>query len=164
MFQEKMRNLHDDNEARSLLKRIIELDSRQFYHAFCKPLPELEFASTYCVCGFCRDDMREKHPSKKFCCGEIPCVTTSSHFRAFCLNSSVIQSSMPQYAFYHAEREVEYKSSKFRNTAFRHFVLWKFGKLGKYIRQCPPTCVRVAIRYKFPSINGEYNGFEATPK
>ena len=145
------------------MESIIKYNPRQIYHVFSKPLPELEFASSYCVCGFCRDDMREKYPSKKICCGQSPCVTTSTHFRAFCLNSDILQTSMPQYTYYNVDGELEFKASKFRHTAFRHFILWNFGKLGKFIRQCPPTCVRVAIRYKFPSLDGDYNGFEATP-
>ena len=49
---------------------------------------------------------------------------------------------------------------RYRYIAYRQFVRWIFGVLGKNIRVPIPSCVVTAIRVKFPVEAGEsFEGF-----
>jgi hypothetical protein len=47
----------------------------------------------------------------------------------------------------------------YRFTAYKQFIFWIHGFLGKKVRRVVSTCVVKLIRKKFPSENGEYVGF-----
>ena len=47
---------------------------------------------------------------------------------------------------------------RYRYVAYRQFVRWIMGWLGKDIRIVLPSCIVIKIREEFPS--GTYKGFE----
>lgn len=49
---------------------------------------------------------------------------------------------------------------KFRYVAYRQFVRWCWGFLGKNNRTPLPACVMSRIRNAFPANDGQYKNFE----
>ncbi|XP_043246544.1 P2X purinoceptor 7-like [Amphibalanus amphitrite] len=68
---------------------------------------------------------------------------------------------------YHGERaatnlnldQAEALNRAMRWHAYRNFILWWWGSLGRVNRQRMPSCVLWAIRDAFPSPTGQYVGF-----
>ncbi|XP_068699380.1 uncharacterized protein [Montipora foliosa] len=52
-------------------------------------------------------------------------------------------------------------SRAFRKTAYRHFIIDKYGYLGKNKRKVCPSCCVLAIRRYYPSPTGVYMGFRS---
>ena len=46
-----------------------------------------------------------------------------------------------------------------RYTAYRQYILWVWGKLGRRNRKVIPSCIVRKIRDRFPDPNGNYTGF-----
>jgi len=47
----------------------------------------------------------------------------------------------------------------FRLAAYRQFTWWTHNRLGHRVRRVIPSCVVLAIRRKFPAVEGHYVGF-----
>ena len=47
----------------------------------------------------------------------------------------------------------------FRLAAYRQFTWWTHNRLGHRVRRVIPSCVVMAIRRKFPDVEGHYVGF-----
>lgn len=50
-------------------------------------------------------------------------------------------------------------SSQYRYLAYRSFVSWCWGFLGRRVRVVLPACVVLRIRAEFPDAQGQYVGF-----
>jgi len=50
-------------------------------------------------------------------------------------------------------------SRRFRYLAYRQFVAWCWGFLGRRIRVVIPACVVLRIRAEYPDDEGHYTGF-----
>lgn len=55
--------------------------------------------------------------------------------------------------------EPDYASNSFRKAAYRQYILWRFGKLGRGNRKVCPACVVKVIREAYPAFDGQYLGF-----
>lgn len=53
----------------------------------------------------------------------------------------------------------DYEMNSFRKAAYRQFILWKYGKLGKGNRRVCPSCVVRLVRQTYPALDGQYMGF-----
>lgn len=121
-----------------------------------------------CLCEFCQImDRREEC----VCCQEIervkrlnseavedrelqvepPCVTQHPGFSAVCLNPYVLRTAWYQYRQQYANKAFDGPlHKKNRHIAYRQFVRWCWGFLGKEIRVPLPSCVVSCIRAHFP--------------
>lgn len=55
--------------------------------------------------------------------------------------------------------EWNFETNELRKAAYRQFILWKYGRLGKSNRRVIPACVVLKVRECFPSPNGTYMGY-----
>jgi len=54
----------------------------------------------------------------------------------------------------------EYDNTNYRFAAYKQFISWINGRLGKHMRQVIPSCVVWSIRNKYPSEGEEYVPFK----
>ena len=57
--------------------------------------------------------------------------------------------------------EVDDPNKSWRHAAYRQYILWQHGSLGKHDRRVIPSCCVWEIREKFPNPHGQYVGFLA---
>ena len=50
--------------------------------------------------------------------------------------------------------------SNYRYAAYRQYIWWVYGRLGKKRRKIIPACVVLAIRMQFPEADGNHTGFK----
>ena len=50
--------------------------------------------------------------------------------------------------------------SNYRYAAYRQYIWWVYGRLGRKRRKVIPACVVLAIRKQFPEADGNYTGFK----
>lgn len=121
-----------------------------------------------CLCEFCQVMDR----SEEFvCCQEVEkikrqnaeavenkelevepsCITQHPGFSAVCLKTYVLKTAWYQYRQQYGNRAYDGpQHKKNRHIAYRQFVRWCWGFLGKAIRVPLPSCVVCCIRAHFP--------------
>ena len=52
-----------------------------------------------------------------------------------------------------------FTAAKMRNTAYRQYILWFWGKLGYKNRKRIPSCFKWQIRDRYPEPDGNYQGY-----
>jgi len=95
---------------------------------------------------------------------EPTCVTMHPGFKAVCLNIYVLRTASFQYRQQYGNKSYEGPEHKqSRHIAYRQFVRWCWGVLGKDIRVPIPSCAVSCIRAHFPppglEENFEFVGF-----
>ena len=53
----------------------------------------------------------------------------------------------------------DFEMNTYRKAAYRQYILWKYGKLGKGNRRARPSCVIRLVSQTYPAPDGEYMGF-----
>jgi hypothetical protein len=111
----------------------------------------------WCVCGHCKLMIRQR---MNLCCGHQRCLTTTPTFYNVCARADVIEiANILNWA--HQFNDVpSYENNIFRNQAYRNFVLWQWGKLGRGNRRVVSSCVVLAVRRRFPS--DHYTDYESS--
>ena len=85
-------------------------------------------------------------------------MTLSDEFKMVCLEKAVLETNLATISQYTGEH-FEYDNSNYRFSAYKQFISWVYGRLGKRVRQVIPSCIVWAIRKKYPSDDGEYVAF-----
>lgn len=111
----------------------------------------------WCKCGQCR---AMPTAEERLCCRRTPglCVTVQDEFRRVSLDRVVLVVAMA-YRNELFDLEAEPGNHELRHTAYRQYVLWKYGHLGRGNRVVIPSCAVWKIRRVFPSPNGQYKGY-----
>lgn len=109
----------------------------------------------WCICSVCRD-MGHKEENK--CCRKRRCITSYELFRNICIDREVLHLAISGRCDIHAE-EPDFSMNSFRKAAYRQYILWRYGKLGKGNRWVCPLCVVMVVRSVYPSADGVYMGF-----
>ncbi|XP_064645930.1 uncharacterized protein LOC135499197 [Lineus longissimus] len=112
----------------------------------CQILP----SRTECVC--CREAIRVKDMV------DVGCVTDRTDFDAICLHTGVLNVAWLAYKQQYGRNAYEgSEHKKLRHIAYRQFVRWSHGYLGKDIRVVVPACVVCKIRAFYPPPGIEEN-------
>ena len=85
-------------------------------------------------------------------------MTTMPLFQHIVLDANVLEIQM-RYREDVLAMAHHRNNENFRHAAYRQFVLWQHGKLGKGDRRVVPSCCVLAICASYPSANGFYVGF-----
>ena len=109
----------------------------------------------WCICSVCREMGNEEETK---CCGKRTCVTSYELFRNLCIDREVLRLAIGGRCNIRAE-EPDFSMNSFRKAAYRQYILWRYGKLGKGNRRLCPSCVVVVVRSVYPSADGVYMGF-----
>ena len=117
----------------------------------------------WCCCQHCEgcNDIKEK-----ICCrspmifdddvfdGKM-CIVESEAFESVCLNKYVLQAAIGAWKEYNYDKKgLDVKNYRF--LAYRQYIAWSHGYLGKKRRRPLPNCVIIAIRKRFPDPNNIY--------
>ena len=92
------------------------------------------------------------------CAAKMPCITMQPLFAQLVLDGNVLDIALRLWEdvlVYENHRNNE----NFRHAAYRQFVLWQNGRLGKGNRRVIPSCCVLAICSRYPSPNGFYVGY-----
>ncbi|XP_051934891.1 uncharacterized protein LOC127609162 isoform X2 [Hippocampus zosterae] len=121
--------------------------------------------SEWCTCGNCSTMQTEL---ENVCCRETPmvtrrmeeadppvsCMTHHPGFVPVCLNIYSLQNALNIYRAQYGNLQVRGYENRFRNLAYRSFVSWCGGYLGKKIRVAIPSCVVQRIQREFQMRQG----------
>lgn len=109
----------------------------------------------WCTCAHCID---MQNPVEQKCCKLKNCITSYALFQNLCLDRNVLEVAIKARCDMRAE-EMDFGTNSFRKAAYRQYILWRYGKLGKGNRRVCPSCAVNMIRSVYPSVTGAYMGF-----
>lgn len=107
-----------------------------------------------CLCCHEVQEVDERRAEQEAIC----CITQHDGFRPVCLNVHVLRVAYFQYRQQFGDREGYGVNEQYRYTAYRQFVRWCWGFLGRLVRVVLPACAVIRIREEFPS--PEFAGFQ----
>ncbi|XP_048102793.1 P2X purinoceptor 7-like [Alosa alosa] len=115
----------------------------------------------WCRCGNCREMATD---AERKCCGQRPalCISQTPHFSLYCLEDGYLRLHR-QYRddvlVFDEAREPGEDNREYRYAAYRQFIFWQHGALGRGNRRSIPSCCIWRIRDKYPDPHGQYTGF-----
>ena len=112
----------------------------------------------WCKCGHCAI-MPTQEENK--CCTTVqrPCISRTNLFRQLVIDGNVLEIAMRYREDMLVLNNVR-NNQNFRHAAYRQYVLWQHGRLGRGNRRVVPSCCVMAIRARYPSPNGIYTGYK----
>nr|XP_055049595.1 P2X purinoceptor 7-like [Misgurnus anguillicaudatus] len=126
--------------------------------------------SEWCTCHNCATMPTEP---ENVCCMEIPqvqrrlqqvenppaCMVDHPGLEPVCLNVFSLQNAYNIFRADYGPLHLRGIHHRYRYLAYRSFVSWVWGFLGRKIRVVNPSCVVLRIRREFPDTQGAYVGF-----
>ncbi|WAR06398.1 hypothetical protein MAR_021767 [Mya arenaria] len=88
---------------------------------------------------------------------DIECIIDHPGFGTVCLDRYVLETAYYQYRQQYRVPQQEDNEQQ-RYVAYRQFVRWCWGYLGREVRVVLPSCAVQRIRAQFPS--QQYQGFQ----
>ncbi|XP_058509716.1 P2X purinoceptor 7-like isoform X1 [Solea solea] len=130
----------------------------------------LQDASEWCTCGNC---MTMPTEGENVCCretlkvirrmNELPdtptCMIYHPGLEPNCLNPYTLQNMNNIYRADYGPLRGRTIHDRYRHLAYRSFVSWCWGYLGRRVRVVISSCVVCRIRQEFPDLAGQYVGF-----
>jgi len=115
----------------------------------------------WCNCGRCRP--MESNEANVCCRKNLRpgrCITEVRRelFARILLDADVLRLILMDHNDLFANGD-EPINTNMRYTAYRQFILWRYGYLGQGNRMVVPSCLTWAIRNMFPEQNGQYTGY-----
>ena len=86
------------------------------------------------------------------------CNSTNPLFSQLVLDGNVLELAM-RYMEDILVADPVSNNENFCHAAYRQYVLWQHGRLGKGNRAVVPSCCVLKVRARYPSPNGLYVGF-----
>ncbi|XP_078495353.1 P2X purinoceptor 7-like [Ciona intestinalis] len=146
------------NEEELQIVQIMVEEEHRREHGDGSRLTEL---SCWCSCSNCsiQETAKEciccKECSKtlEMICSakECDCITVHPGFSAVCLNKWSLDVAWNTYKqFYSTVQSSFMENAKYRHIAYRQYVRWIHGRIGRENRMILPSCVVTTIRKYFP--------------
>ena len=110
----------------------------------------------WCKCGLCRE---MENPVERICCIRRPWVTLSGVFHVTVLNRSVLTVCILDRSDLFADAPI-YTPASYRKAAYRQFILYEHGYLGRGNRKVVPSCVVWKVHVTCPAPGGIYLGYK----
>ena len=95
-------------------------------------------------------------PAENVCC---TCITTSESFESAVLDNRVLSIAIVSRSDIFAD-DPDYGPASYQKAAYRQWVMWQHGYLGRYNRKFIPSCVMRAVRRRYPAPDINYLGFK----
>ncbi|XP_061170877.1 uncharacterized protein LOC133180348 [Saccostrea echinata] len=160
------RHVHSLNleQCREMLVQIASrsasfiLDIIEEAHPRPDPPPPLPGVPSWCTCSRCREMPTQV---ERVCCGRSPeqCTTLLPDFHVLCLDEAVLAlARLYREDVLALPTDEDYNRAN-RQSAYRQYILWTYGKLGTGNRKVIPSCITWRIRDKYPEASGQYVGF-----
>ena len=96
----------------------------------------------WCKCGKCRP---MPLPIENLCCKQRPCITTVDTFESIVLDSNVLSVAIVNRCDTFVD-EPDYSPQSYRKAAYRQWIMWQHGYLGRANRKVIPSCVVWKVR------------------
>ena len=111
---------------------------------------------SWCKCGKCRP---EEDPQDRICCKNHARNHENPVFERIVLDEHTIEVALMNNADWLNLPRI-FTPAKMRNTAYRQYILWFWGKLGYKNRKRIPSCIKWHIRDRYPEEDGNYQGYK----
>lgn len=112
----------------------------------------------WCKCRRCRPMETDM---ENVCCKRVNCITQLNTFSNICLDRDVLEVCIKARCDFRSD-EFDFTMESFRKAGYRQYIMWRFGKPGRWNRRAVPSCVVLAIRHAFPSADRRYMGFRSS--
>ena len=93
------------------------------------------------------------------CCKLHTCVTSTDLFESTVLDLNVLLIAILNHSEVFVDK-ADYSPASYRKAAYRQYILWKEGHLGRGNRKIIPSYVVWSIRNRYPAPDGQYLGFK----
>ena len=125
--------------------------------ALLEPSPEFleESNNSWCICGKCQP---MDNPIENVCCRQRCCVTTPTYFETGVLDTTVLSITIVNRSEIFVD-DPEYTPASYRKAAYRQWILWQHGYLGRSNRRIVPSCMVWAVRNRYPAPDGRYKEY-----
>ncbi len=110
----------------------------------------------WCKCDHCTV-MPTQEENKCCTTTRCPCISRTNLFRQLVLDGNVLEIAMRYREDVLVLNNVR-NNQNFQHAAYRQYVLWQHGRLGRRNRRVVPSCCVLAICNRYPSPNGIYTG------
>jgi len=120
------------------------------------PPPQQNGVPSWCVCRKCQLMPTEE---ENRCCRLRECVTLQPTFNTLVLDRDTLSVAIVGRMDLLADHS-DFSNEGYRFAAYRQYVLWQNGYLGRGNRRVVPSCATCAIRAKYPSHDGVYKGYK----
>lgn len=122
-----------------------------------QPEPSNNAALRWCICSNC---VQMPTPEENKCCKRRECNTSYELFQNLCIDRHVLELAIRARCDIRVE-PLDFSMSSFRKAAYRQFILWEHGYLGKGNRRVVPSCAVKKVRQQYPAPDNVYMGFRA---
>ena len=110
---------------------------------------------SWCSCRRCKNMDTDE---ERVCCKQSQCTSTTNRFKFICLDKENVETGIRNFTTTFAETAI-YNNRGMRHGAYRQYVMWQYGRLGKGRRIVIPSCCVWAIRKAYPSADDKYRGY-----
>ena len=117
--------------------------------------PPINGIPGWCICGKCRP---MPTPNENKCCRQKLCMTLQPSFQSLVLDRDALSVAIVGRMDVLADRS-DFSNQGYRFAAYRQYILWQNGYLGRGNRRVVPSCATCSIRQKHPRPDGVYTGF-----
>ena len=123
-------------------------------------------AERHDCCCQCENCIEMTNIEERVCCqssaeiigdkvGNNKCISLTDGFRDVCLNKNVLEAALGSWHII-TDENLDISNKSYRFIAYRQYISWIFGWLGKDVRKVIPACAVNKIRMNFPAPDGNY--------